>query len=121
MQDNVVQKVQKLKQGILYIKSNTNLANPQQRVQLYRKQLHNKNVPIVQFLQPIPTPIGVFFIQIDLNFTLSINAIIGIRKFRSIDFAVIVKPALILKIKFFYGIVYLLEFGMNVQGAVLDA
>ena len=61
--DNVVSKFQKLKDGILFIKSKTDLDDPLKRIVLYENS-KTKRAPIFNFSQPIPTIIGVFYVSL---------------------------------------------------------
>ena len=66
--------MQKLKEGMLFIKSQSNLEDPQKSVVLYEKEFWRYKAPLTKYRQVIVTVIGTFSIKIDLDFILSIAA-----------------------------------------------
>ena len=121
LEEHIANKFQKLKDGLLYIKSQTNLENPQQSIVLFTKNLKSKRVPIFKYEQIIPTAIGTFVVGINLNYTLGATVEIVLREFRSVDIVLIFEAALVLDMRFGYGICYILEFGLFVRGKLISA
>jgi hypothetical protein len=52
----------------------------------------------------MPTLFGVFYIQFDLNLSLSIDFTVGIFRLRSVDANVSFSAALVTKTAFYYGL-----------------
>ena len=121
LEAKIASKFQKLKDGLLYIKSKTDLENPTQSIVLYEKESKKKRVPIFRFSQIIPTAIGTFVVSLDLNYTLGATAMIELKDFRSVEASLVFEAALVLDLRFGYGIAFILEFGLFVRGKILSA
>ena len=60
LESKITQKMQKLKEGMLFIKSQSNLEDPQESYVLYQKEYWNHTIPLAQYDQVIVTSIGTF-------------------------------------------------------------
>lgn len=108
IQDKIVSKFQMLKDGILFIKSQTNLENPQSRIVLWNPSIKRFKLPIFAFVQVIPTPIGPFVLSLNIDFWLEVRGLIAVRQFRSIDIGATLGATLSVELAFSYGLAYIL-------------
>ena len=76
LEANIADKFQRLKDGLLFIKSQTDLENPSQTFVMFEKSSVSERMPIFNYDQVIPTAIGTFLVGINLNYTLGASAMI---------------------------------------------
>ena len=108
MEGKLSKKIQKLKEGMLYIKSQSNLEEPEKGAVLYNKDFWKYQAPLARFQQIIVTAIGTFSIKIDLDYLLSISAKIVLEEYRNVIIGANFSAALAIDLTFSYGICYVL-------------
>lgn len=108
IQDKIVSKFQMLKDGILFIKSQTNLENPQSRIVLLNPPIKRFRLPIYNVAQIIVTPIGTFVLSLNIDFWLEVRGLIAVRQFRSIDIGATFGAILSVELAFSYGLAYII-------------
>ena len=106
---------------MLYIKSQSNLEEPEKGAVLYKKDLWKHRVPLAKFRQVIVTVIGTFSIKVNLKYLLSLSAKIILEEYRNIIIETNYSTSLTIDLTFSYGICYVLEFGLFVKGNLVRA
>lgn len=122
MASEISKKIQKLKDGLLYIRASTDLTpNLGTEFVLWQDKYYSVDAPMVtDFRIFIFTQIGVFVITINLNYTMDIDVYMVLKDYRSIDFRVIFEVSLKIDIRFGY-LCLILEFGVYASGKIVRA
>ena len=121
LKSKITVKMQKLKEGVLFIKSQSNLEEPVESYVMYEKEFLNYEAPLATYEQIIVTSVGTFKININIDFLLSLAGKISLSKFRNIEIGANFSVAIGIDLTFSYGICYVLELGIYVDGNIVRA
>ena len=110
--DMLSNKMQALKTGLIFIKSQSNLEEPVSTLVLVNRTLLSEDARapknIFKFTQVIPTIIGTFSLHLQLDYAIDLRFLIKLREFRSVDVSALFEARLIVEINFSYGLAYIL-------------
>ena len=117
-------KLQKLRDAKAIIKKDPNLPEPVQSLTLYDNTIWKKKVPLLKndlFKQAIPTAIGVFMMNINLDFFMALSGYLEIIDYRNLKASMKLEAFLDVRFEFSYGLSFILEFGLQVKGKLVKA